>query len=358
MYKDVTLMHSKALLDKSANTIDATIGVLLDDNKNLVYSRVFDKALNQVSKKVYNYAPVDGGNAFKSAIAEYFKVPSDYTILATPGATGALTVLLQHKKSTSNALVIPELSWVNYLKMAELNDYDIYFYDNFTMEFDLEIFNKYENVVVVINTPASNPIGTTYTKEELDNFTSKINEHDNATCIFDLAYYSFDSNQEFIFEYGEKFPCYFAVTFSKTLGVYGFRLGALISSQKELLAPIARGTWSSISNLAIEAFVNCCDSREQMDIEVEQNKILLQERTSYFISLLDEYKIPYYSFQNGFFVTLKFANPNPVVEFLMQDHIYTINCNHGVRIAVCSLNKKELLKIANKVKEFIQITCI
>ena len=42
----------------------------------------------------------------------------------------------------------------------------------------------------------------------------------------------------------------------------------------------------------------------------------------------------------------------------MNYHIYTITCNHGVRIAVSGLNKKELYIIANKVKEFIQITCI
>ena len=192
MYKDVTLMHSLALQDKSQDTIDATIGVLLDDNKNLVFSKYFDNALKQVSNKVYNYAPVDGGALFKQTIADYFKVPSSYTIVASPGATGALTLLMKHKKRSTNALVIPELSWVNYLQMAKLNDYDIVFYDNFSLTFDYEIFNKYENVVVVINTPASNPIGTTYTKEELDKFTNNFMKYDNATCIFDLAYYNFD----------------------------------------------------------------------------------------------------------------------------------------------------------------------
>ena len=39
MYKDVPLMHSIALKDLSENKIDATIGVFLDDNKNLVYSQ-------------------------------------------------------------------------------------------------------------------------------------------------------------------------------------------------------------------------------------------------------------------------------------------------------------------------------
>ena len=70
MYKDATLMHSLALQDKSQDTIDATIGVLLDDNKNLVFSKYFDNALKQVSSKVYNYAPVDGGALFKQTIAD------------------------------------------------------------------------------------------------------------------------------------------------------------------------------------------------------------------------------------------------------------------------------------------------
>ena len=43
MYKNVIYMHSIAVKDNHPNKIDATIGVLLDDDKKLIYSSIFDK---------------------------------------------------------------------------------------------------------------------------------------------------------------------------------------------------------------------------------------------------------------------------------------------------------------------------
>ena len=45
MFKNVIYMHSIAKKDTNPNKIDATIGVLLDDNKKLIYSSIFDNVL-------------------------------------------------------------------------------------------------------------------------------------------------------------------------------------------------------------------------------------------------------------------------------------------------------------------------
>ena len=89
MYKDATNMHKLALQDKHHDVVDGTIGVLLDDDKNLIYSKVFDEEMNKLNTNKYNYAPVSGGNAYCEAIKTYFNIPAGYTIVATPGATGA-----------------------------------------------------------------------------------------------------------------------------------------------------------------------------------------------------------------------------------------------------------------------------
>ena len=41
----------------------------------------------------------------------------------------------------------------------------------------------------------------------------------------------------------------------------------------------------------------------------------------------------------------------------MEKHIYTVKCNGGIRIAVCSIDKKEMTEIVKNIKEFIQIAC-
>lgn len=357
MFKDVPLMHSIALKDLSENKIDATIGVFLDDNKNLVYSDIFDNALSKVNKNMYNYAAVDGGTAYKNAMFSCFNVPSEYSMVSTPGGTGALTILMAHKKAKTNALVIPRLAWSNYNKMAELNGYDIVYSDFITLDFDYDVFNKYDNVMFLVNTPASNPVGISYSKELLTDVLTKVKQYPNAVVVFDLAYYNFEDNQEFIFEFGKQFECYYMLSLSKTLGVYGFRLGALVSSVKENLAPIARGIWSSISNVGILAFVEAAKDIEALQKEINEKKDILQDRTKFFINLLNENSIPYYPFQNGFFVTLDFKEPDELIKYLMEKHIYTVKCNGGIRIAVCSINKREMTEIVKNIKEFIQITC-
>ena len=358
MYKDVPLMHSIALKDLSENKIDATIGVFLDDDHNLVYSELFDNALSKISKDIYNYAPVSGGESFKNAMFSCFNVPSDFSLVSTPGATGALTLLMIHKKAKTNALVIPNIAWSNYNKMAELNDYDVFFSNYLTLDFDYSIFEKYENVIFLVNTPASNPIGISYSKEHLTKVLGKVKQYKNSTIVFDLAYYNFEDNQEFLFEFGHQYECYYMLSLSKTLGIYGFRVGALVSSVNENLAPIARGVWSSISNVGILAFIEASKNIQVLKQEIEEKKNVLQKRTKYFVDLLNDAKIPYYPFQNGFFVTLDIEDPDSLIKYLMENHIYTVKCNGGIRIAVCSINEEEMMKLVKYIKEFIQIACI
>ena len=104
MFKNVIYMHSIAVKDTNPNKIDATIGVLLDDNKNLVYSNIFDSAFKGFDGELYNYAPVSGGEEYKNSIRTYFEIPEQYSIVASPGATGALSMLMIAKRKTKNLL--------------------------------------------------------------------------------------------------------------------------------------------------------------------------------------------------------------------------------------------------------------
>lgn len=353
MYKDATNMHKLALQDKHPDVVDATIGVLLDDNKHLIYSKVFDEEMNKLSFNKYNYAPVSGGSDYLNAIRKYFKIPLEYTVVATPGATGAISMFMMKSKKIKNIILIPINCWANYESIANQQGYEIRYYDE---DHDFGSFNDYDNVLVVINTPASNPIGKTYTKEELDKYVSYLESFDNVTIMFDLAYYDFSDNQDFIFNYGRNNKTYYAVSLSKSLGVYGLRLGALVAPINNQYELAARTVWSSCNHQGILAFVNCISRMDEIIAENLAKKKLVDDRANYFIDLLKERNIPYYDFQEGFFVTIKTKESDKVIQYLIDNHYYTIKTTDGIRVAICSLNKNEMLKIANKIQEY-QIAC-
>lgn len=353
MYKDATNMHKMALQDKHHDVVDGTIGVLLDDDKNLIYSKVFDEEMNKLQSNKYNYAPVSGGNAYCEAIRNYFNIPTEYTIVATPGATGAISMFMMKAKKEKNVLLIPINCWANYESIAAQQGYEIRFYDE---DHDFGSFDNYDNVIVVINTPASNPIGKTYTKEELDKYIDYLKKFDNVKVFFDLAYYDFSDNQDFIFQYGKNNKTYFAVSLSKSLGVYGLRLGALVAPINNGYELAARTVWSSCNHQGILAFVNCIPRKDEIILENKAKKDLVDDRAQYFINLLKERNIEFYDFQEGFFVTIKTKDSDKIIQYLIDNHYYTIKTTDGIRVAVCSLTKDEMFKIANKIYEY-QIAC-
>lgn len=356
MYKNVIYMHSLANKDSYSNKIDATIGVLLDDDKNLIYSNIFDNAFKSFDGNLYNYAPVSGGEEFKDSIRKYFDIPTHFSVVATPGATGALSMLMIAKKQQKNLMLVPSLAWTNYNSMAKTFNYDVLTYPNRPLEINDSCFNDYDNVFVIINTPASNPVGSTYTKEELDKFISSLEKHENVKVVFDLAYYDFSDNQKFLFDYGLNKKTYYMVSLSKTLSIYGLRLGALVAPGEEDYVMFARTIWSSSNNHAIITFNEVMKDLKALKQEVSDKKAILDRRAHLFTTLLNEKNIPYYEFQEGFFVTLKTDNPDQMISYLLEQHIYTTRTGDAVRIAICALNENEIKILANKIEEY-QITC-
>ena len=74
------------------------------------------------------------------------------------------------KKKNNNLMLVPSLAWTNYQSMAKTFDYTVKNYSNRPLNVDTNCFDEFDNVFVIINTPASNPVGSTYTKQELDYF--------------------------------------------------------------------------------------------------------------------------------------------------------------------------------------------
>ena len=265
-------------------------------------------------------------------------------------------MLMIAKKQNKNLMLVPSLAWTNYNSMAKTFNYDVINYANRPLSVDTSVFKDYDNIFVIINTPASNPVGSTYTKEELDEFIGSLEDFDNVKFVFDLAYYDFSDNQSFLFEYGKNNKTYYMVSLSKTLSIYGLRLGALVAPGNEDYVMFARTIWSSTNNHAIITFNEIMKDLKALKKESQDKKAILDERAHLFIKLLNEKNIPYYDFQEGYFVTLKTNNPDDMISYLLEKHIYTTRTGDAVRIAICALDKNEIKILADEIEEY-QIAC-
>ena len=80
----------------------------------------------------------------------------------------------------------------------------------------------------------------------------------------------------------------------------------------------------------------------------------LKEFFSIFINNPTEVNLPHYPYREGFFVTLKIYDNDlckKVHEAFLENHIYTVKVNHGIRVGLCSLPSHKIYGLAKKMKE-------
>ena len=81
---------------------------------------------------------------------------------------------------------------------------------------------------------------------------------------------------------------------------------------------------------------------------------LMKERSSIFVTEAQEVGLAHYPFREGFFVTLKIYDNDlckKVHEAFIENHIYTVKVNHGIRVGLCSLPSHKIYGLAKKMKE-------
>ena len=82
---------------------------------------------------------------------------------------------------------------------------------------------------------------------------------------------------------------------------------------------------------------------------------LLKQRSNIIIKEATENNLPIYPYIEGFFITIK-VDDNLIDKYheaLMNNNIFTVKVDHGIRIAVCSLPIKTCYGLAKKLKEIL-----
>ena len=371
------------------NVVDATIGSLYNEEGNLVaLDTVFDSLKNQDNKTLAAYASSFTGNPdFKETVYDWVlngnsKLPHE--VIATPGGTGAVDMTISNCLDAGQTVVLPSVAWGSYNLMAQMSNintvkYDLFEGDHFNLasykEACLKSMENQDKLVVVMNDPCHNPTGYSLSKEEwkeVIDFLNECSKTHSVVLLNDIAYIDFSYQQAGAKEYMAQFDnisenvvVVIAFSLSKSMTSYGLRCGSAIilgktdeavQEVKIVFEKTARATWSNINNGAMATFVDVIKNHgKEYDEERAKYVALLKERSDIFTSEADSVGLKYYPYKEGFFVTLALDNDtrDKFHEALMNEHIYTVKVNTGIRVAVCSLSVEKTKGLAIKMKEIL-----
>ena len=366
------------LAKKDPDGINATAGCLYDEEGKMLTYRCVAEAeaeLTSAQKSAYASSPA-GNKEYLEAVTAFVldgKVSNHYQSIATPGGTGALGMAFHLCLDEGDTILYPEIAWGNYKVMSEESGYRVMNYDVYDLE---DLFHKIDiiegKVFLVINSPCHNPLGHAYTYEQWQQIIAKLNSLNKETVLVcDIAYIDYangDPKKYFTLfnEISDDLLVLIASSCSKAFSVYGYRLGCLIAihNDEEFLEHFAnlasrygRATWSNINNggmLTVSKVL--LEKREAYEQELKQAKGMLRERRDLFLKQAEECGLDLYDLSDGFFATVRVpdnALRDGIHQRLMEEHIYTIKVNKGIRIALCSVPLKKLDGLAAKLKEQI-----
>ncbi len=367
-----------AKADKDPSTINATAGCLYDEEGNLfTYKIVAECEKNLPSKQKFAYAASPSGNKeYVNAISKYIledRVKNNYKTLATPGGTGAVYTSMKLTLDEGDTIILPKIAWGNYNDMVKQLNLNVIRYDVYDLD---DLFSKIDSidgkVYVLINSPCENPLGFAYSYEQWQKIIDKLNNLNKEVVLaLDIAYIDYASNEpkkffELFNNINDNVLVLICASTSKSFSFYGERLGAMIAinNNSELVdkvinlsSRLARAVWSNCNNGAMLTVTEVLNKHYDEYIVERDNAIkMLKTRVNTFISEADECGLVYYPMQDGFFITLKVEDDDYKEELhqrLMDNHIYTLTVNKGIRIAVCSIPLNKIHGLARRIKELM-----
>lgn len=379
--------------DKAANgeenVVDATIGSLYsEDGKLVALDTVFDHydAIDHRVKARYA-SGIIGNPSYRKAVYDWVIGPSNVdlcsSVIATPGGSGAISTAITTFLDAGETLILPDIAWGSYTLMAHENginhvSYHMFDGDSFNLasirETVKEVMAHQDKIVLILNDPCHNPTGYSMTKtewQELISFLKECSRSHPCVIINDIAYMDYSNNLPHVHDYMDVFNdindnMLITVCFScsKTLTSYGLRCGAAIILAKKqesvreveiIMEKKARATWSNVPNAAMENFVWIITENREAFLQEKQKYIdQMKARSDVFLKEAKECGLDVYPYKEGFFVTLRIPDNSvrdKMHKAFMDNHIYTVKVNHGIRVAVCSLPVAKAIGLAAVMKK-------
>ncbi len=397
--KDSSTILQKAAIAKEAkkkdpSVINATIGMLFDENESFYTFNCVKEAEKELNgAERYAYGSTIGLKPYLAGVESWvlqdyekeMKELMEVRTVATPGGSGALSNAFSNYLNAHETILLPSHMWGNYMQVAYENYLEHDEYELFTNEgtFNiqslrekcLEYKKKQHRLMMVLNDPCHNPTGYSMTHEEWIALIKLINEMsaDGTPFIFvyDMAYIDYDKNGmkasrdniRLIETLNENVMSILCFSGSKTLGLYGLRIGAMIgiTKNKEAIDDFinsmeysARTKYSMSTTYGMNLIAKIFTEEKYRKMFVEELKAvrdMLVKRSNAFIDEANKYNIKTLPFKCGFFVSVICEQDDKAYEYLANKGVYVVPLGGTLRITLASISLENCKKLPKLLRE-------
>ena len=370
--------------------INATIGSLLDDNKNLVVMSSVEKTIKTLSGKEYaEYAPIAGTPGFKDAIKRAafsgYEIKSHTAVVATPGGTGAIRNTIANYSCPGDKVLTHNWHWAPYTSISaemgrSLEHFEMFDENgNFNInDFEYKVkklIKNQEHLVIIINTPANNPTGYSLSMDDWYGIKRVLDDVDmdkKVALLVDVAYIDFAGEdletREFlkvVDNLRANILPIVAYSASKTFSLYGFRCAAMIclahnpeiAEEFERVCTFSsRASWSN-SPRAPQTVIEKIYADEKLLEEARQerkgDREMLLARGRAFDEKAKKVGLEIVPFRAGFFVTIPCKDSDALCAALEKKNVFLVPITGGARVSVASITESECRKLPAIIKETI-----
>lgn len=374
--------------------IDSTIGMLFDEEGKFYTFPMVERVIAKLSsKEKFGYGSTAGDPKFQEAVKSWIfrdykdeiESKMECRVVATPGGTGAISSTVANYLSAGEKVLLPNYMWTNYTQIARqaLVGYETYNMFDENGDFDLadvkkkclELKKSQERVVIIINDPCQNPTGYSMKFTEWMELVQMINDisRDGTpfVLLYDMAYIDYDrrgfdasrKNINLLTNLNENAIAILAFSGSKTLGLYGLRIGAQVAITKnvananEFFAACeftGRGIWSGSSvlgmNIISEVLTNY---KSEFEVELKAASDLLVKRANTFIEEAKKNGVKSLPYECGFFVTIPCSNPKEIFNKLKERGVFIIPMSNAIRVTLSSISTAEIVRLVAILKEVL-----
>lgn len=382
---------AKAAKKNDPTVINATTGMLKNEDGTLYE---FDSVINVIKSlnvdEKFSYANSCGSPTYSRAVL--FSIFGKYLdgimkdcyldCLPTPGGSGGLNLAFTNYVDKGETVLLPNHMWENYLsygiEMGFQSETYCLFDDegNFNIKDIKEkisaIGKKQKRIFLLINDPCENPTGFCMKEKDYDDLLklSLDNQELDFVYLMDVAYFDFyNVNPDIIRSRYAKFKdipsnalALFVFSGSKSFGLYGLRIGALValSKDKKEIETFntantfsCRAKWSSASTLGmsiVEKLVLHDDYRSSYEEEIKYVCAMLEKRSLAFLKTAKEVGLKTLPYERGFFICVPCLNPEKLMNDLHNDGVYAVCTHSALRIALCAISKEEAERLPRIIK--------
>lgn len=378
--------------DGKENVANATIGALLSDQGDLiVLSSVVEVLRSLKPVEFAEYAPIAGTAEYLSTVKKAVfgsHIPEGFIeSVATPGGTGAIHNAISNYTCPGDKILTSDWHWSPYQTIAGEIGRSVVTYSLFDEkgafnsaaleEKLMELLKTQDQTLVIINTPAHNPTGYTFTLSDWDQVISILKRAavtgKQISLLVDVAYLDFSGDADQYREFMPKLSglpqnilTMYAFSTSKGYTLYGMRCGALLcvaptaeiaAEFKKVCTYSCRAAWSNCSRPSMTVLARIFADEDlfaRVKAEREEHLAMLIRRGSAFMKAAREADLVTCPFDSGFFISVPCDHPDEAGAQLQKDNIFTVPLGKGLRVSIASISEAQCAMLPAKMAQAIK----